>query len=334
MQEVLLIGAGTMGKEHASAYYAMENVHLTGIVDPRQVEAKKIIGDHDTKIFASLEEAVNELEKIDCVDICVPTLFHKEYVKKAADYGLNIICEKPLAYTYEEAREILEYCKEKQVQLFVAHVVRFFPQYSEARKLVLEGTIGDVGVVRARRGGAFPIGNGDWYRDPQKSGGVILDLMIHDFDYLRWIFGDVERVYAKGLLGSGIQNLDYALVTLTFKSGVIAHVEGTWAHHTFSTQFEFAARTGIIEYDSSKEEPVLLSLRETEEAKVGVAVPQSPLRKSPYFTELEHFIHCLETGEQPIVTAEDACKAVEISNMALKSLQTGKPVILSEGGEL
>ncbi|OCA86119.1 dehydrogenase [Bacillus sp. FJAT-27225] len=332
MQKILLIGAGTMGMEHAASYYSMEDVHLAGIVDFRKEQAEQLIGEHDTKIFSTIEEAVKGLEHIDVIDICVPTFLHKEYVLKAADFGIDVICEKPLAYTLEDAREMIDYCSEKNVKLFVGHVVRFFPQYAKVRELVQQGAIGEIGVVRTRRGGNFPAGWGDWYADHAKSGGVILDLIIHDFDFLRWTFGEVERVFAKGLAEKKLEHLDYALVTLVFKSGVIAHVEGSWAHQTFSTQFEFAGKKGILEYDSLKEEPVLLSIRESTEAKNGVAVPQSPLKKSPYLIELEHFLHCLKTNETPLVTAEDAYKAMEISAAALQSLKSRLPVTLSEKG--
>lgn len=333
-QNILLIGAGTMGTAHANSYYSMEDVHVVGVVDLRTEHAKQMVGEKDTQIFSTIEEAVETLKHIDVIDICVPTFLHKEYVKKAADYGIHIICEKPLAYTLEDAREMINYCEEKQVKLFVGHVVRFFPQYSKVRNLVSNGAIGEIGVVRTKRGGNFPIGNDDWYADYAKSGGVILDLIIHDFDFLRWTFGEVERVFAKGLVEKKYPHLDYAIVTLVFKSGVIAHVEGTWAHETFSSQFEFAGKSGILEYDSLKEEPVLLSIRKKEDEKSGVSVPQSPLKVSPYHTELEHFLNCLKTNETPIVTAEDAYKAMEISIAALESLKTGLPVSLNqEGGE-
>lgn len=334
MQKILLIGAGTMGMEHATSYYSMENVHLAGIVDLRKEQAEQIIGNHNTKVFQTLEEAVNHLEHIDVIDVCVPTFLHKEYVLKAADYGIDVICEKPLAYTLQDAREMIDYCEKKNVKLFVGHVVRFFPQYKKGRELVLNGTIGDIGVVRTRRGGNFPEGWSDWYADQTKSGGVILDLIIHDFDFLRWTLGEVERVFAKGLANRSIEHLDYALVTLVFTSGVIAHVEGTWAHPTFSSQYEFSGKNGIIEYDSLKEEPVLLSISQSSVAERGVAVPQSPLKKSPYQTELDHFLQCLKTNETAIVTAEDAYKAMEISVAALQSLKTGLPVLLKKGGAL
>ncbi|MEH7380162.1 Gfo/Idh/MocA family oxidoreductase [Bacillus sp. JJ1533] len=333
MQNILLIGAGTMGMVHASAYYLMKDVKLVGIVDIREEQAEQIRGEHDTAIFQTLEEAVENLERIDVIDICAPTFLHKEYVIKAANLGINVICEKPLSNSLQEAQEMIDYCKKKDVKLFVGHVVRFFPQYAKAKELVQNGAIGNVGIVRTRRGGSFPSGWSDWYSDQTKSGGVILDLIIHDFDFLRWTFGEVERVFTKGLSEKGLEHLDYAIVTLVFKSGVIAHVEGTWDHQTFSSQFEFAGKSGIIDYDSLKEEPVFLSIRQSNEEQNGVEVPQSPLKKSPYHIELEHFLTCLQKNETPIVTAEDAYKAMEISVAALQSLKTGLPVSIGQKGE-
>src|SRR5690606_1641868 len=139
---------------------------------------------------------------------------------------------------------------------------------------------------------------------------------------------------AKGLIENVGEELDYALVTLVFQSGVIAHLEGTWAHQTFSTGFEIAGRSGIIEYDSLREYAVLLFSRDENDRSGGVQLPESPLKQSPYYTELEHFIDCLITGETPIVTAYDAYKAVELANAALESLKTRKPVMLNEGSEV
>ncbi len=205
---------------------------------------------------------MEEAEHIDIVDVCVPTFLHKSYVMKAADAGKHVICEKPLARSLEDAREMLDYCREKDVRLFVGHVLRFFPEYREAKALVDQGAIGDVAVVRTTRGGGFPMAWNNWYADFQNSGGLVLDMIIHDFDFLRWCFGEVERVYAKSLFGRGHYGMDYALVTLRFASGVIAHVEGTWAHESFSMKFELAGKSGIIDYDSASDQPLVSVSRE------------------------------------------------------------------------
>lgn len=329
MLNTLVIGAGTMGSTHADAYTKMEDVTLVGIVDIDINKATVLAEKLGTRAFKTYEDAVEKLAFIDAVSICLPTPLHKKYLMKVANDGSHVICEKPLARTLSDAREMINYCNDKKVKLFVGHVVRFFPEYVKAKRLLENGKIGSPAVVRTSRGGAFPNASNDWYADFNSSGGLVLDMIIHDFDYLRWCFGEVERVYAKSSKGRVFSKIDYALVTLRFKNGAIAHVEGTWAHQNFTTAFEFAGKDGILDYDSSKVSPVLKS-RNQNEAGGGVAVPESPLRDNPYFIELQHFIHCIKADAESVVSAKDAYKAMEISMAALESIETGKAVVLND----
>ncbi|TCZ77687.1 Gfo/Idh/MocA family oxidoreductase [Paenibacillus albiflavus] len=331
MLQVLVIGAGTMGTVHAEAYGTMEHIAIAGIVDKDLSRAQTLASKLNTQAFASYEDAIKAVH-VDVVDVCLPTYLHKEYVLQAADAGKHVICEKPLARNLADAREMIEGCRAKGVKLFVGHVIRFFPEYREAKALLDQGGIGKTAVTRMSRVGPFPRGWENWYADYSKSGGLLLDLIIHDFDYLRWCYGEVERVYAKGLVGRAGKedSLDYALVTLRFASGVIAHVEGSWAHETFSMKFELAGTSGIIDYDSGRDNSIVASRRSSNGGKQGVAVPESPLAENPYARELAHFLACIERDEQPIVTAEDAYEAVRIALAAIQSVETGQPVQLSE----
>ncbi|WP_082235346.1 Gfo/Idh/MocA family protein [Halobacillus massiliensis] len=329
MKNILLIGAGTMGTVHAQTYQSIKDANLVGIVDFRKEKANELAKASETQAFYSLEDAVEELEQIDLIDICLPTHLHKEYVQKAADLGVHVCCEKPLALTLEEADEMMNYCDEKGVRLFVGHVVRFFPEYVQAKEKVEQGVIGKPAVVRTSRGGVFPTGWTDWYADFNKSGGLLLDLVIHDFDYLRWCFGEVERVFAKNLSSRRNDRNDYSLVTLRFNNGIIAHVEGTWAHEGFSSKFEFAGTKGIIDYDSSEVSPVRAVKKSPVQQTSGVVVPESPLKATPFYKELSHFIECLEKDQEPIVTPQDGYKAMEIAFAAKKSAETGEPVYLN-----
>jgi len=331
MHHVLVIGAGTMGSVHAKGYASMENVKLVGIADIRQEVVRPLAESLGTQAFSTYEEAIAALERVDIVDICLPTYMHKTYVKRAADAGKHIICEKPLARNLEDAREMIQYCQERNVKLFVGHVLRFFHEYENAKQLVDDGAIGQTAVVRTTRGGMFPTAWNDWYADVKNSGGLILDMIIHDFDFLRWCYGEVERVYAKSMIGRTFARMEYALVTLRFTSGVIAHVEGTWAHTGFSMKFELGGDKGLIDYDSAKAKPLIAQFRQQKEGQGGVAVPESPLKENPYFLELKHFLTCIERDENPIVSAEDAYKAMEIALAALESIETGKAVTLNHG---
>src|SRR5690625_3039655 len=120
MQNILLVGAGTMGSVHAQAYAEMDNVNLVGIVDQDITRCQEMAEMYGTKAYDSFEKAMKELsDLLDVVDICVPTHLHKQYVLAVADYGKHVICEKPIARNAQEAREMIDYCKEKQVKLFV-----------------------------------------------------------------------------------------------------------------------------------------------------------------------------------------------------------------------
>lgn len=333
MINVLVIGAGTMGRTHAEAYAAMEGVRLAGIADADSAAAEKAALQFGTSGFASYEEAKAALVAIDVVDICLPTFLHREFTLKAANDGKHVICEKPLAGSLEDARYMIDYCASKGVRLFVGHVVRFFPEYEKAKRLMEQSAIGEVAVAKASRTSSFPRAWNNWYADSRKSGGVLMDLSIHDFDYLRWCFGEVERVFAKSTPASSYAEGGYALTTLTFRSGLIAHVEGSWSHQKFTTSFEFAGTEGIIDYNSGKDNPILSFTRTGGEAAGGVAMPESTQLETPYYRELAHFLSCIRTGEEPIVTADDAYQALAISLAAIESARTGQAVVLSVGGE-
>lgn len=331
MLNVVVVGAGTMGTVHAEAYQRMTQARLVAVVDIREDVGTALADRYGARHYLRLEDALLQ-EDVQVVDVCVPTHLHRGYVEQAARAKKHVICEKPIALTAEDANAMMEVCAREGVRLLIGHVVRFFPEYQRAHHLVQSGAVGPVGTVRTFRGGAFPIAWNDWYASADKSGTLITDLCIHDFDFLRWTFGEVARVYAKSLWKQAFNRMDHALVSLRFSSGVIAHVEGTWAAPSgFRTAFEIAGTGGIIQHASDEATSIHTDLRASESGTTGVAVPESPLVKSPYQVELEHFIDCLITGHTPLVTAEDAYEALRISLAALQSVQTGEPVFLREG---
>jgi predicted dehydrogenase len=273
--------------------------------------------------YASYDELV-AAEDVEVVDICLPTAFHKDFALKAAGEGKNVILEKPIARTSEDAREILDAFSGEGPRIFVGHVVRFFPEYVGIKEKIDAGELGRIGVVRTSRRSPFLRGWNDWYADWRASGGVLVDLLIHDFDFLRWALGDVERVYARGVLGREYNRLDYALVTLRFEGGAIAHVEGHWGFPgPFNYSIEVAGSRALLTMDST--EPATLEM-------IGAQSEASDLASgtSPYEVQLAHFIRCISTGEEPVVRARDACEALRISLAATESVLTGEPVTLGE----
>jgi predicted dehydrogenase len=217
------------------------------------------------------------------------------------------------------------------IPLFVAQVVRFFPEFALAKQAVDQGSVGKPAAIRTRRGGPMPRAWNDWYGDFDKSGGCILDLIIHDFDWLRWTFGEVERVYAVGLAASKLPGFDYALVTLRFRSGAIGHVEGTWNDPGgFKVTVEIAGDDGLLEFNFNQPTgiPFRSAIAGSDVKSAGVAVPESPTGMNPYQAELAHFLDCLERGIPPSISPRDGMEAVRIALAALESIETGKAVTL------
>jgi len=320
-----LVGAGFMGGVHLNAYAAIPGVEVVGVADARAeaaVAGAEMVG---ARPYASYEELV-AAEDVEVVDVCLPTAFHRELAVRVADEGRHVILEKPIARTLEDARTILEAFSGDGPRLFVGHVVRFFREYASIKEKIDAGDLGTVGVVRTSRRSPFLLGWNDWYADWRISGGVLLDLVIHDFDFLRWALGEVERVYARGMLGREYNRLDYVLATLRFQSGVIAHVEGHWGYRgPFNYSIEVAGSRALLTVDST--EPAMLEL-------IGGAsgeVPDLASGKNPYEKELEHFVHCIATGEESIVEGRDAYEALRIGLAATESVLTGEPVTL--GGQ-
>jgi predicted dehydrogenase len=254
---------------------------------------------------------------------------HKAFAIEAAEAGKHIICEKPIALSLQDAAEMIKVCKQNNVSLFVGHVVRFFPEYVQMKRQIDEGSIGRLGVAHAKRIGSHPGDIRPWYREEGLSGGVVLDLMVHDIDFMRWTAGEVRSVFG---LHKQNDRVDYATATLVFESGAVANLEAYWGYPgAFTTAAEFAGSGGVIRSDRSTSKS--LQVRKPAAASSNgpfVEVPESPGYESPYEKELRHFIECIRDNREPVVTAEDAYKALEIALAVVDSIQTGKVVMVGQ----
>lgn len=327
--KVGIVGVGFMGTTHAVGW-ADTPATIIGFTAETSREADNLAKRYNAKVYPSLDEM---LPDVDVVDICSPTHLHHEMALKAAGAGKHIVCEKPLARTTKQAQEIVNACRQAGVQLLVAHVVRFFPEYALAHSAVMEGQIGRPGVIRLHRGSYRPKKPaGNWFLDEEKSGGILMDLMIHDYDYARWVAGDVETVSARRVTEVHPDApVDYGLVILSHRSGALSHIAGAWAYPppTFRTHLEIAGDRGLIEFDSDSTAPIQnLILKASGSDAPDVALPSSPVSESPYTTQIKEFYGALADGKTARVSALDGLVAVQIAEAALESAHTGQPVKL------
>jgi predicted dehydrogenase len=340
MKRIGIVGAGAIARWHCTRWQQLP-VEIAGFYDVVTGAAEAASQQFGGQVFSSLDAL---LAQVDYVDICTPGSAHKDVVLAVAAAGKPMVCEKPMARHVADCQAMVDACAKAQVPLFMAHVVRFFPQFEKAKEVVDEGTLGKPGVIRTVRAGSFPRAqssssfSSNYYADFSRSGGVILDVSIHDIDYVRWCLGEVERVFTRGLTFAGEPLRDHALITVRFANGAIGHIEGSWAHPPgqFRTRIEIAGEKGLLEWDSLDDRPFMAALREQRDAGTANRSSASPLapEDDPYHRELAHFLHCMETGEPFRVSPEDGLMAVKISLAAIESARTGQPVDIATFEEI
>jgi predicted dehydrogenase len=329
MTRIGIIGTGAIARVHLDGWRNLP-VELVGYYDIDRAAAERAQAVYGGRVYDTLAAL---LADVDMVDICTPGTAHKEPLLAAAAANKAIICEKPLARRLADCQEMVAACERAGVPLYPAHVVRFFPEFAQAKQVIESGAIGNPAVMRTVRAGSFPRPGGafsaDYYGDFSRSGRVVLDVGIHDIDYQRWCCGEVERVFARGTTFTEAPRNDHALITLRFASGALGHVQCSWAHPAglFRTRLEIAGDGGIVEWDSLDTPSLLAHMRSADdrqhERRGGNPIAPD---EEPYRAELAHFLHCFETGATPRVTAHDGLMAVKIALAAIESMRTGAPI--------
>ncbi len=334
MITIAVFGAGTMGSVHARHAASLPGVGVKYICNPAP-EGGRPLAEEVGARWVDDSRVVTGDPEVDLVVLAYPTHVRREVIEPALAAGKYVFCEKPLASTLAEAQGIARLDAQAESWLSVGMVVRHFWEYQTARETVRGGRLGPVGMVRTSRACSFPRGYDDWFADYERSGGVVLDLMLHDIDFLCWTFGAVRRVYAKGMRYAGRPERDYALVTLRFESGEIAHLEGSWCEPpaTFYTTIEIAFSQGLLEYDRRKVQPLVFTpLGGGQEQGPSVVIPEMPELESPYLKELREVVEAIQSGAPPPIPAAEAVAAIEVAEAALTAMRTGRPVHLQGKG--
>lgn len=319
--KVGLVGAGGITRHHLPNLLALG----ADVWVYSEHGAEELVAKYGGHVAATLDDL---LANVDYVDIATPTHTHFGIASRALAAGKNVISEKPLVRTDDEARELRDLVEASGKQLYPAQVARYFPEYVKLKKAVDDGLLGDLAVLRFSRSGAFPT-RGAWYAERDLSGGIIMDLMLHDIDLARWIAGEVTSVSAVSTrTGTAEAPIEAAHVLLTHTSGAITHVAGLWGapHLKFTTEYSVSGTGGTVTHSSAEQRNYIADL-----ASNGTEVeltPATDATDSPYMAELREFFAAFNGGAEPRVSIEDGIIAVGIANAALESLATGQPVSL------
>ncbi|NGQ95771.1 Gfo/Idh/MocA family oxidoreductase [Brevibacillus sp. SYP-B805] len=314
---VILLGYGAMGRLHLAAYRRMKDVEVVAIFSTSGNASIDGI-----PVYRDLDECVRV--EADAVDICLPTFLHKIAFVKALEAGKHIFLEKPVASSLSDAKEMLDLARKTERKIMVGQVLRYFPEYQKLREQLDPEK--PVSALLSRRA-KLPEGKHNWFLDRQKSGGVILDLSLHDIDFLRWTLGPVTRILAQT-----DQEYRYALITMRHKNKSISRIEASWRYDGgFTMEAELAQEGKLLTYHSRYTIP--LHVHSLPEEKDAVEVPAIFLHEDPYYRELADFVHAVRQDTDVSITLEDAYQSTCLALLALHSADTRKPVTVEEGGK-
>ena len=329
-----VIGLGRMGQLYARILAnQISSVRLYAVAEVNE-QVQRRLGDelNVSYLFADALELL-ALPELDAVVIATPTSTHPNLVISAAAAGKAIFCEKPLALTLEETRKVLEAVARAQVPLQVGFMRRFDAAYQKAKTLIAGGLIGSLVTFKSLSRDPFCPPPG--YMDPAKSGGLILDMAIHDFDLARWLMGsEVERVTAEGATLvckdlESVGDIDNALINMRFVNGALGNIEVSRnAFYGYDIRTEVLGSEGAVIVGAHQYMPVVLLTRAGAQHDVTPYLVER--FGDAYRAQLQHFADCLRNGRSPSVGGADALAACEIGVAATRAYQTGRPVILSE----
>ncbi len=332
--KVGVIGLGRMGQLYARTLATqVTGVQLYAVAEfadqLRATTANEFAVPH---VYADVQDLL-ALPELDAVVIATPTSIHPELVIAAARAGKAIFCEKPLALTLAETHAALDAVAQAHVPLQVGFMRRFDTGYQKAKALIDEGHIGR--PVTFKSIGRDPFCPRREYADPVMSGGLIIDMAIHDFDLARWLMGsEVERVSAEGTLLvckdlESVGDIDNAVINLRFVNGALGNVEVSRnAFYGYDIRTEVLGSEGALVIGTHQQTPVVLLTRAGAQHDVTPYLLER--FGDAYRAQMQHFVGSLRKGQPPSVSGADGLAAFEIGLAATRAYQTGRPVALSE----
>ena len=327
-----VIGTGRMGSVHvANIVNKVPEANLVAICDIR-LDVAQAVADRwgITRVVQDYHELLAD-ETIEAVLIATTTSTHAEVIKDCAKAGKHIFCEKPIALDLARIDEALEAVELAGVKLQVGFNRRFDENFQRVKEIVQSGELGRPCMLKITN------------RDPELpskeflrvSGGLFLDMTIHDFDMAQFQIGEVTEVYATGsvLIDSELEefgDLDTALLTLKFKDGTIGSIDNSrQSVYGYDQRLEVFCLEGTAMAENEKENMVLKGNREGFQSS---RVPNFFIQRyAPcYVDEVRQFLVSVRDDLPTVVTGEDGRKAVVIGYAAWKSFHENRPVRICE----
>jgi predicted dehydrogenase len=329
MTRVAVLGAGFMGGTHAKAYAAMPDVEVAAVFAPTPDRGQPLAQELGTRWTDDLRAVLTDPET-DAVDVCLPTPQHRVVAEAALAAGKHVLLEKPIALSLEDAQALVRAGEETDRGFMIAHVLRFWPEYVEIARRVGNGELGRPRSGFASRRQPFPAWSALFSR-ADLTGGAVIDMMIHDYDALNWIFGAPQAVTARGERNPRSGGFDQVQVLIDYEGGAAALVDGGMMmpeSYPFSSRLEVLCDGGAMEYAfraGGRSVEMGAGVNElTLFPNEGDPLILAPSQADPYAAECAYFIEAIRTGTAPDrATPTDGLRALAVALAARESLERG-----------
>jgi predicted dehydrogenase len=313
----------------------MEHVRLAAVADPDTRAAERVAGSYGTTAYGDYREMLDR-EKPDLVSIAVPTTRHAEVALETISRGVHLLVEKPLAFTIEEGRTIIEAAESQGVKLAVGHIERFNPAVVEIKRRLDEQELGRLFQVHARRLSPFP--------GRIQDVGVILDLATHDIDVMCHLLdAEVTRVFAETERKAHASHEDLLSALLRFSNGAIGVLDVNWLTPTKVRQLAVLGEGGLFLadyitqdvywYRNAGEGGAWDALTVFRGPSEGDMVKLHFAKQEPLLAELESFVACVADDVPPLVGGRDGLSVIDLSKTLAESGKDNVPLAPGLVGE-
>jgi UDP-N-acetylglucosamine 3-dehydrogenase len=339
IHNIAIIGMGMISKSHATAIRNLPNARCAAVADTVFDKAAAAGRELHCPFFTDAREMLQKVPEIDIVIIALPTFLHASYSVLCLEAGKAVLCEKPLEMSLQHALEVKEAVERTGGIFMTAQVVRFWPGYSRIKRLYEDGELGEIRMSFFSRCSQIQRWDNDWLFDPVTGGGALHDMMVHDLDFMNYLFGDAKTVYAIASKdGTGCYNDVFA--SICYQNGAKGVAQTSFSMksgYPFTMHAELMGTKATVEYtykagfDVNQRNEAESCLRLYRDGMDPVI--EHPWEYDPYTKQLAYFISCAEERRQPaIVTPAQSVEVIRTVDAVERSADSGLVVDMDSAG--
>ena len=345
MLKIGIVGLGFMGKMHFRCLKSLEDIEIKAICDAdvKQLNdtsgvkgnisgAEENLDISNISLYSDLTTMLDE-EKLDAVSIASPTFLHTSQTIEALDAGLHVFCEKPMALNSYDCQRMIESSHKNGKTLQVGHCIRFWPEYVKAKEIIDSQKYGKVLAATFQRLSLTPTWSwNNCFLDGKRSGGAMLDLHIHDADYIQYVFGMPKAVFSQGVLGPS-KDYDHCVTQYLYDNESVITAEGGWImapSFGFEMSYKIMLEEATLIYSSAQQltdgKPSNMRIH----PKDGEIIYQPEAKGDGYYFEIKHFVENISGKKnQPVITPEQSRDSVNIIEAEKESIKIGEKILIS-----